>query len=120
MPVPLGMDDSHDLFINFTVLYSLFAGAHVSLFPASLIEIFDIENFVSVSCVLYMVRGLATLIDIPVGGALIRSSTESAAFAPHGYVNMAVLLFATSIAVLWIRVEAMVGPGGQWHPKWRM
>lgn len=117
-------DNSRGLFISFTVLYGLFAGAYVSLFPASLIEIFGIQNFASVNGVLYMVRGLATLIGTPVGGALIRSSTESAAFAPHGYVNMAVLvgvlLFAASIAVFWIRVEAMVGPSGQWHPKWRM
>ncbi|KAI2464898.1 MFS monocarboxylate transporter [Annulohypoxylon bovei var. microspora] len=117
-------DDSRGLFVSFAVFYGLFASAYVSLFPASLIEIFGMQNFASVNGVLYMVRGMATLVGTPVAGALIRSSTGSAALLPHAYINMAVLvsvlLFAASIAVFWIRLEAMVGPSGKMSLKWRM
>ncbi|KAI1444812.1 MFS monocarboxylate transporter [Annulohypoxylon stygium] len=116
-------DDSRGLFISFAVFYGLFASAYVSLFPASLIEIFGMQNFASVNGVLYMVRGMATLVGTPVAGALIHSGSGTSVL-PHGYVNMAilvsVLLFAASVAVFWIRIEAMVGPSGRMSPKWRM
>ncbi|KAI1414579.1 MFS general substrate transporter [Hypoxylon sp. FL1857] len=114
-------DESRGLFISFAVFYGLFASAYVSLFPTCLIEIFGIQHFASVNGVLYMVRGMATLVGTPVGGALIRSATGS---SPQAYINMAVLvsvlLFAASVAVFWIRVEAMVGPGRHLDLKWKM
>ncbi|KAK9801528.1 putative MFS general substrate transporter [Seiridium cardinale] len=114
-------NDSGGLFIAFAVLYGLFASAYVSLFPASLVEIFGVQHFASVNGVLYMVRGMATLVGTPVGGALIRSGTT---IGPQAYINMAilvsVLLFAATAAVSWIRVEAMAGLHGQPSRKWRM
>ena len=113
--------ESRGLFIAFTVLYGLFASAYVSLFPTSLIEVFGIQNFASVNGVLYMVRGMATFVGTPVAGALIRSQTAG---APQAYQNMSilvsVLLFAATVAVLWVRVEAMIGPDNKMKMKWRM
>ncbi|RAL15818.1 putative MFS monocarboxylate transporter [Aspergillus homomorphus CBS 101889] len=111
--------ESKDLFITFTVLYGIFASAYVSLFPASLVELFGAQNFASVNGVLYMVRGMATMIGTPVGGVLIRSSSSS---SPGAFKNMSllvsVLLFAATMSVLWVRLEALVGPHGATGSKW--
>ncbi|KAL9620514.1 MAG: hypothetical protein Q9160_004983 [Pyrenula sp. 1 TL-2023] len=52
---------SRNLFIAFAILYGIFASAYVSLFPASLVELFEVQHFASVNGALYMMRGLATL-----------------------------------------------------------
>ncbi|OOF90663.1 hypothetical protein ASPCADRAFT_178629 [Aspergillus carbonarius ITEM 5010] len=112
---------SQGLFIMFTILYGTFASAYVSLFPASLVELFGVQNFASVNGVLYMVRGMATMIGTPVGGVLVRSTAN--ALSPHGYENMSLLvsalLFAATVGVIWVRLEAMIGPDGNARWKWR-
>jgi MFS family permease len=113
------------LFIVFTIFYGIFASAYVSLFPTSLVELFGIQNFVSVNGALYMVRGLATLLGTPVAGLLIRSNQQQKA-SPRSYENtsimVGVLLAAATFAVLWVRIEATVTlEGGQGHRrKWVM
>ncbi|EHK17361.1 uncharacterized protein TRIVIDRAFT_66296 [Trichoderma virens Gv29-8] len=113
---------SQGLFIAFTVLYGIFASAYVALFPASLVELFGVHNFASVNGVLYMVRGLASLVGTPVGGVLIRS--HSSGNPSRSYEGMAlltsVLLVAASFSVMWVRVEAMIGVDGKLVKKWKM
>ncbi|KAL6872166.1 major facilitator superfamily domain-containing protein [Trichoderma novae-zelandiae] len=113
---------SQGLFIAFTVLYGIFASAYVALFPASLVELFGVQNFASVNGVLYMVRGLASLVGTPVGGVLIRS--HSSGNPSRSYEGMSlmtsVLLFAASFAVIWVRMEAMIGVDGKLVRKWKM
>ncbi|RFU76009.1 hypothetical protein TARUN_6219 [Trichoderma arundinaceum] len=113
---------SQGLFITFTILYGIFASAYVALFPASLVELFGAQNFVSVNGVLYMVRGLATLVGTPIGGVLIRS--HSSDNPSKSYEGMSLLtsifLFAASFSVLWVRVEAMVGVDGKLVKKWKL
>ncbi|KAL6825303.1 major facilitator superfamily domain-containing protein [Trichoderma camerunense] len=113
---------SQGLFITFTILYGIFASAYVALFPASLVELFGVHNFASVNGVLYMVRGMASLVGTPVGGVLIRShSTGSPARSYEGMtVLTSVLLFAASISVIWVRMEAMIGVDGKLVKKWKM
>lgn len=41
------------LFVAFAVLYGVFAGAYVSLFPTVLVELFGVQNFASVNGFLY-------------------------------------------------------------------
>ncbi|KAH8820728.1 major facilitator superfamily domain-containing protein [Xylogone sp. PMI_703] len=114
-------NDSRGLFIAFTICYGLFASAYVSLFPASLVEIFGVQNFASVNGVLYMIRGMATLVGTPVAGALIR--TKDGTTLPRGYINMSVLvsvlLFAATASVLWVRFEAMIGSDGKLNRRWK-
>lgn len=109
---------SRGLFITFAITYGLFASAYVSLFPASLIEIFGAQNFASVNGFLYMIRGMATLVGTPVSGVLIRQEAS-----PAAYLNMAVfvsvLLFGATVAVLWVRFEAMVGTDHKMHFQWK-
>ncbi|KAJ5729475.1 Major facilitator superfamily domain general substrate transporter [Penicillium malachiteum] len=62
------------LFILFAIFYGTFATAYVSLFPTSLVELFEVQNFVSVNGALYMIRGLATLLGTHIAGVLIRSN----------------------------------------------
>ncbi|KAI1840192.1 hypothetical protein JX266_013593 [Neoarthrinium moseri] len=116
------LPSSRNLFIAFTILYGIFASAYVSLFPTSLVELFGVQNFASVNGVLYMVRGLSTMIGTPVGGALIRSSGASP--GPRTYEGMSllvgVLLSVATFAVLWVRVEAMLEPLGRSIGKWKM
>ncbi|KAB8268861.1 MFS monocarboxylate transporter [Aspergillus minisclerotigenes] len=84
---------SQGLFITFTVFYGVFASAYVSLFPTSLIELF--------------------------GAQKLRFSND---LGPEMFRNMSLLvsalLFAATGAVLWVRVEAMVGPNGGVSWKW--
>lgn len=114
---------SRSLFIAFTVLYGIFASAYIALFPTSLVELFGAENFASVNGVLYMVRGIATLIGTPIGGAIILSSKDKMP-APGDYTGMALLtgglLTVASIAVIWVRLEALIRPDGKIAWKWRM
>lgn len=113
------------LFIVFTIVYGIFASAYVSLFPASLVELFGVQNFVSVNGALYMVRGFATLLGTPIAGVLIRSSPHQTA-SPRSYENTSImvgmLLAAATFAVLWTRFEAVFSlEGGQGHRrKWIM
>ncbi|KAM0438689.1 hypothetical protein ACHAPT_001445 [Fusarium lateritium] len=113
---------SQNLFITFTIFYGIFASAYVSLFPASLVELFGPQNFASVNGVLYMVRGMATMIGTPVGGVLIRNS--STAIGPKAYERMSILvgtlMCAATVAVLWARLEAMVGTDGKRQWKWKL
>ncbi|KAM0263920.1 hypothetical protein ACHAQJ_000955 [Trichoderma viride] len=113
---------SQSLFITYSILYGIFASAYVALFPASLVELFGVQNFASVNGVLYMIRGMASLVGTPVGGLLIRShSTGSPARSYEGTSLLTtVLLFAASLAVIWVRVEAMIGIDGKLVKKWKM
>lgn len=115
---------SQSLFITFAVMYGIFASAYVALFPTSLVELFGVQNFASVNGVLYMVRGFATMVGTPVGGALIRGSGTSRFGDPGMYGSMSVLvsvlLFAASGATLWARLEAMVQPDGTVRRKWKL
>ncbi|KAJ5604431.1 hypothetical protein N7510_009585 [Penicillium lagena] len=112
------------LFIAFTIFYGVFASAYVSLFPTSLVELFGVQNFASVNGVLYMVRGMATLIGTPVAGVLIRSSQHKT--DPRSYENtsilVGVLLVAATLATVWVRIEASLSleSGQLRRRKWLM
>ncbi|KAL7934743.1 hypothetical protein V8C35DRAFT_279887 [Trichoderma chlorosporum] len=88
LPSTLSSDvtTSQGLFITFTIMYGIFASAYVALFPASLVELFGIHNFASVNGVLAY-KGTTLLTSV--------------------------LLFAASFAVVWVRMEAMVGVDGK-------
>ncbi|OCK82669.1 putative MFS monocarboxylate transporter [Lepidopterella palustris CBS 459.81] len=108
------------LFIAFTVLYGVFAGAYVSLFPTVLVELFGVQHFASVNGFLYMVRGFGTLLGTPIAGALIHSrGTMVAANLGHASkeyektsIMVGSLLTAATVSVLWVRLEA--GGVGKW------
>ncbi|KAF2806997.1 putative MFS monocarboxylate transporter [Mytilinidion resinicola] len=102
------------LFIAFTILYGIFAGAYVSLFPTVLVELFGVQHFASVNGFLYMVRGFGTLLGTPIAGALIHSSGArvSTGFGHKAMdytkpsVMVGSLLAAATVSVFWIRLEA--------------
>lgn len=111
------------LFVAFAVLYGVFAGAYVSLFPTVLVELFGVQNFASVNGFLYMVRGFGALLGTPVAGALIRSggARVTAGFGRGGRaaeeyakssVMVGALLAAATVSVLWVRLE--MGGMGRW------
>lgn len=116
------------LFITFTVFYGIFASAYVALFPTSLVELFGPQNFASVNGFLYMLRGCATMVGTPVSGLLIRGGSRSfsglEAAGPRMYEGMSVLtsmfLIAATVAVVWVRVEAMIGPDRRGAWKWKL
>ncbi|KAH8705875.1 major facilitator superfamily domain-containing protein [Talaromyces proteolyticus] len=102
--------DGRALFVAFTIFYGIFASAYVSLFPTSLVELFGVQNFASVNGLLYMLRGMATLVGTPVAGVLIRSNQENS--YPKNYENTSImvglLLAAAAISVFWVRIEAVL------------
>ena len=66
--------------------------------------------------VLYMIRGMAALVGTSVAGALI--PTKRSLTSPESYFGAAtmvgVLLAAATFAVLWVRMEAMLGTNWKW------
>ncbi|RFU27835.1 hypothetical protein B7463_g8499, partial [Scytalidium lignicola] len=105
------------LFVTFTILYGIFAGAYISLLPTVLVELFGVQHFVSVNGFLYMVRGITSLIGTPVAGALISGSsvsTDSAGMS-KSYMKTTILIGAllagATLGVTWARIEAALGLG---------
>ncbi|KAI9700471.1 MAG: hypothetical protein M1820_006770 [Bogoriella megaspora] len=101
------------LFVAFAILYGVFAGAYVSLFPTALVELFGVQNFASVNGFLYMVRGLGTLVGTPLAGLLIDSrghmssaTLQKASAYERTTILVGALLAATTVAVFWVRLEA--------------
>ena len=64
------MDDTarKGLFITFTCAYGITASAYVSLFPTALAEQLGVQNISSINGLLYMIRGIGTMVGTPVAG----------------------------------------------------
>lgn len=100
---------SQGLFITFAMLYGCFAGAYVSLFPTSLVELFGVQNFTSVNGFLYMVRGFGTLFGTPLAGSFIhRGANVMGVSMGYGKTSIfvGVAMFAAAIAISVARLEA--------------
>lgn len=54
---PSTVSAGKNLFIAFAIFYGVFAGAYVSLFPATLVELFGVRHFASVNGFLYSQLG---------------------------------------------------------------
>jgi hypothetical protein len=104
------------LFIFFVLLYGSFGSAYISLFPASLIELFGVQHFTSVNGALYLLRGVGALLGTPLTLLLLPSA--SALSDPGSYervtITVGVLMFAASMATLWVRIEGSAGKPWTW------
>ncbi|RLL97211.1 hypothetical protein CFD26_106340 [Aspergillus turcosus] len=125
--LPSTVSGGKTLFVAFAMFYGVFAGAYVSLFPATLVELFGVEHFASVNGFLYMVRGFSALVGTPVAGALIRSgeSHVSQELMSKIFFNtsvlVGVLLVGATVGVVWVRIEAALSMmDRQGHFKWRI
>lgn len=117
------------LFVTFTILFGVFAGAYISLLPPVLVELFGVQHFVSVNGFLYMVRGVTSLIGTPLAGALIVGSSGNAENIgmTKSYLKTTILIGAllagATAGVTWARVEAAFGLGvgnhGSRRIQWR-
>ena len=105
---------SRGLFITYSLVYGLFASAYVSLFPASLVEMFGPAHYASINGIIYMVRGLGGLFGTPIAGLLIRKS--GVPFMPKAYWTSALLVSVftsgATLAVCWAWVELRRKQGG--------
>ncbi|KAJ6006021.1 hypothetical protein N7451_003965 [Penicillium sp. IBT 35674x] len=104
------------LFIFFVIFYGAFGSAYISLFPASLIELFGVQNFTSVNGALYLIRGMGALLGTPLTGLLLPGQSALSGVSVYWRATMTagVLLFAASMATLWVRIEASTGRGRAW------
>lgn len=104
------------LFIFFTIFYGAFASAYISLFPASLLELFGVQHFTSVNGALSLIRGTGALIGTPLTGLLIPRSTALTLSTTYerAAVTVGVLMVAASLATVWARFEAPMGPKWKW------
>ena len=112
---------SRALFLAFSAVYGVTAGAYVSLFPTALAEQFGVQNFASINGLLYMVRGIGTLVGTPVAGSLIHrhaagASAHVASSFERTSLMVGCLLVGASVAVSWARIEA----GARAHWPWKM
>ncbi|KAJ5997776.1 hypothetical protein N7522_009436 [Penicillium canescens] len=105
------------LFILFAVVYGCFGSAYISLFPASLIELFGVQHFTSVNGALYLIRGMGALLGTPLTSLLLPG--QSALSDPSNYLSVSytagILLFAASLATLWVRIEGSAGKNWTWN-----
>lgn len=58
-------------FLAYASIYGFTAGSYVSLFPTALADQFGVSDFASINGLLYMIRGLGTLMGTSIGGALV-------------------------------------------------
>ncbi|KAJ5894297.1 hypothetical protein N7495_005988 [Penicillium taxi] len=104
------------LFIFFAISFGAFGSAYISLFPASLIELFGVKHFTSVNGALYFIRGAGALLGTPLTGLLIPG--QSALSGPSHYervaITVGILLFAASCATFWVRIEGSAGKAWKW------
>lgn len=94
------------LFVVYACVYGASAGAYVSLFPAALLEQFTSSDFAKVSGLLYMIRGIGTLVGTPIGGALVRHdtyATEGFSF-DRTFLFVGFLLLGATTSVIWARM----------------
>lgn len=118
-----GDRDGKSLFAAFAILYGIFAGAYISLFPTALVELFGVQHFASVNGFLYMVRGFAALVGTPVAGVLIRGSGGGVdgLWAAKAYQKTSILigalLAAATVGVAWMRIEAAIS--GSNRLRWK-
>ena len=110
--------NSRELFAAYVVLYSIMAGAYVSLFPTVLVELFGIQHFASVNGLLYMLRGFGTLLGTPSAGALIRSNPYATTRVTGDFKNPSLLigglLTSATLGCLWVRIEALAQSNSRW------
>lgn len=106
------------LFIAYTCMWGITASSYVALFPTALAEQFGIQNFASINGLLYMIRGLGTLIGTPVGGALIKTHVTVMGTV-MSYDKMVllvgVLVMGAAVSVTWARFENAVQNGWKWR-----
>jgi MFS family permease len=117
------------MFVSFAILYGVFAGAYISLFPTVLVELFGVQHFASVNGFLYMVRGMAALVGTPLAGVLIKGSNGASGSVgmSKSYLKTSVLVGAllagATVGVAWARIEATLGLGmrrqGARQIEWR-
>ncbi|KUJ12623.1 putative MFS monocarboxylate transporter [Mollisia scopiformis] len=107
------------LFVSFACLYSFTASPYVALFPSALAEQFGIQNFASINGLLYMIRGIGTLVGTPVAGALIHTRKMEIMGTVVSFektiVLVGVLLLSATIFVLWARIENALKNGWKWR-----
>ena len=105
------------LFVAYVILYSVTARAYVSLFPTVLVDLFGFQHFASGFGLLYMLRGLGTLIGTPSAGALILNSSKVATQSKIAFRSpsllIACILSGAALGALWVRIEAMQQPGNR-------
>lgn len=104
------------LYIFFVILYGAFASAYISLFPASLLELFGRKHFAAVNGQLSLIRGMGALLGTPLISLLIpqAQSLISPWIYQRAVIVVAVLLFAASVSTFWVRIEAARGSGWKW------
>jgi MFS family permease len=102
--IGMHIDTRRGLFLVYASIYGLTAGAYVSLFPTVLAEQFGIHDFASINGLLYMIRGLGTLIGTSIGAALVGNAKElSVAGFDRTFLFVGVCLSGATIAVAWAR-----------------
>ena len=107
------------LFVIFVILYGAFASAYISLFPASLVELFGMQHFTSANGALSLIRGMGALLGAPLIGLLVSQSTSLT--SPTNYeraaIAVGVLMVAAALATARVRIEATMGSGSKWRWK---
>ncbi|KAL2422094.1 hypothetical protein ABEF95_009747 [Exophiala dermatitidis] len=104
------------LFFFFTVLYGSFASAYISLFPASLLELFGVQHFTGVNSALYLLRGMGALLGTPLTALLISQSTALSLSRTyiHAAITVGVLMAAAAAFSFWVRLEATAKGQRRW------
>jgi MFS family permease len=93
------------LIVLYACVYGAAAGGYVSLFPTALLEQFRPVDFAKVSGLLYMIRGLGTLVGTPLGGTMVQYGADSTRYSSFDktFLLVAFLLLGATACAAWAR-----------------
>jgi MFS family permease len=104
-------------FIAFVILYGVFSGPIIALLPACLVELFGVQNYHSISGLLYFSRGVGNILGSPIAGLFVPTSIVEG--SPSAYKTAILyngaLLAANSACFLVLR--GILGVEHDW--KWK-
>lgn len=103
-------------FISFVVLYGIFSGPIIALLPACLVELFGVQNYHSMSGLMYFSRGMGNLLGSPIAGLFVK---KNSAGSPADYKNAILyngaLLAANCLCFIFLRGQ--IGYERKWKLK---
>ncbi|CAH2355869.1 putative MFS-type transporter Pynfp [[Candida] railenensis] len=99
----LWLISTRETFISFIVLYGVFTGAIIALLPTCLVELFGLQNYQSLSGLMYFARGIGSLCGSPIAGLFITGGGSKSSEYRGSIIYNGALLLASSICLIALR-----------------
>ncbi|WPG97473.1 Hypothetical protein R9X50_00024900 [Acrodontium crateriforme] len=110
--VKIAIETQRKLLLVYSALYGASAGAYVALLPTTLVEQFGLDGFAKVNSVVYLCRGLGSLVGTWVAGSLVLAHLkakvhESVDFF-FSFLFVGISLSVAAALVLWPKIKTNI------------